>query len=167
MQFQPSYFSGTAGPTLVGEEAPTHFMQALLDASKGTPLFYFCKFFYDSMINQVVDGINDYIEKLATMAQPPPGYILLQHMQWPPTWVESWVPMTRNQLWRWLAMLMWMGLQKKASESELWSSDALLNRPVLLELFFTWNEHQIIKAALHCQEDDEHEIVMANQCSER
>eukprot|EP00961_Rhodomonas_salina_P107340 1445148-Rhodomonas_salina.1 len=104
-------------------------MQAQLDASKGTPLFYFRKFFDDSMINQVVDQTNGYVEKLATMPEPPPGYILRQHMHWPPSWVETWVPMTSNQLWRWLAMLIWMGLQKTALETELWSSDALLHRP--------------------------------------
>eukprot|EP00961_Rhodomonas_salina_P158244 2130100-Rhodomonas_salina.1 len=62
MQFQPSYFSGTAGLTRVGEQAPTCFMQAVLDASKGTSLFYFCKFFDDSMINRVVDQTNGYVE---------------------------------------------------------------------------------------------------------
>eukprot|EP00961_Rhodomonas_salina_P009630 130427-Rhodomonas_salina.1 len=71
------------------------------------------------MINRVVDQTNGYVEKLATLKEPPgpggpQGYILWQHMQWPPVWVESWVPMTSKRLWRWLAMLMWMGLQKTA-----------------------------------------------------
>eukprot|EP00961_Rhodomonas_salina_P064554 868604-Rhodomonas_salina.1 len=97
MQFQPLYFSGTPGPTRMGKKAPTCFMQALLDASKGTPLFYFRKFFDDSMINWVVDQTNGYVEKLATMTEPPLGYILRLHMQWPPVWVESWVPMTSKR----------------------------------------------------------------------
>ena len=158
--YEPLKFSGGAGPTRLNEKAPTRLMQSVLEEDKKTPLFFFRKFFDDDMIQRVVDKTNGYVEKLATSPEPPPGYSLRGDMQWPPVWVESWIPMTKERIWRWLAMLMWMGLQKKASETELWSTDPFLSRPILSQAFFTRTEHRIIKAALHCQDDDEHEGVL-------
>ena len=148
-------FVGTPGPTGVGEERGTRLQMNTLDADKKTALFFVRKFIDNSMIERLVEQTNSYVEKMATSEDPPPGYTLKRKMVWPPRWLEKWEPMTEGRLWRWIAMLAWMGLEKSGSERELWSTNWMLHRPCLSLRFFTRDQHVMIKNAIHAQEDGE------------
>eukprot|EP00961_Rhodomonas_salina_P293138 3933500-Rhodomonas_salina.1 len=132
-------------------------MQEQVKSERDNQLFYFRKFFDNSMVDLVVEETNGYVKKIATSPEPPAGYKLHGHMKWLPVWVESWVPLTIARLWRWIATILWMGMQKTALEEEMWSRDPLLHQPVLSQSFFTRDEHTTMKAALHCQGDHEQE----------
>ena len=94
---------------------------------------------------------NVYIDKLKTKSRPA---TYPARFCWPPKWVQMVPEWTISRLFRWIALLLWLGMQKTANEEEVWSTHWLWERPGVKK-FFTYKEHKAMKASLHCQNEQE------------
>ena len=142
---------GTPGPTYADEEGGTRSYQESLKDLKRTKLFFFEKYFDGWTQRRIVKESNAYIDELKTKSRPA---TYPARFSWPPKWVQTVPEWTISRLFRWIALLLWLGMQKTANEEEVWSTHWLWERPGVKK-FFTYKEHKAMKASLHCQNEQE------------
>ena len=100
---------GTPGPTYVDEEGGTRGQREALLAQKATKLFFFKKFFDNECMDRIVGETNIYV---TTMPMRPRPATLRPNYNWPPRWTDRWEPVTEPIIWRFIALLLWMGMHK-------------------------------------------------------
>jgi len=145
--FVPPTFKGSPGAADFRDRET----RANWDTVKTSKLYFFEKFIDGWFRDVVVRETNKYVAEIPTKRRPA---TLAARYPWPPKWVEKFPKFTEAKFMRWLAFLLWMGLHKTASEEELFSTHWIWRRPAV-NAFFSRDEHRHIKAALHCQDDDQ------------
>eukprot|EP00961_Rhodomonas_salina_P189459 2556122-Rhodomonas_salina.1 len=145
----PAFFC-TVGPTRLGEQALVQDPEKKEHVYQ-SKLFFFEKFIDQQFRSQVVHETNHYVADMAN--QPRPDWTL-HNSAWLLKWTAKWQPLDEATFMCWLAFLMVLSLHKTAGEREVFSRHWLYVLPCI-QHFFNSEEHECIKAALHCQQAEE------------
>lgn len=116
-----------------------------------SPLWWFELFFTTDVVSRIVNCTNNYVAKISSKARPPS---LPQRYAWPPKWTAKWKPMTKEQLYIFLVLLIYIAQHKPGSERELWERN-WFHHQVGIHKIMTYTEFAVLKAALHFQDNDE------------
>ena len=148
---QPVLWSGTTGISYPSQRNWSKKQRDELKQAQTTPIHWFKEFFDDDMVFRICSSTNLYVTAIRERPRPA-GY--REKWSWPPAWAVEWKPLTRQKLFEWLALSIYMACHKTSNERELWSHDWFFHRSGIRR-FMTHREHQAIKAAIHFQVDDE------------
>ena len=67
-------------------------------------------------MKRTLEQTNAYVADLKERARPPQ---LAARYNWPPKWVQEWEPITEEELWRYLALLIYLAQHHTSNEREM------------------------------------------------
>ncbi|KAL0879674.1 hypothetical protein ABMA27_003389 [Loxostege sticticalis] len=135
---EPSSFLGER-ETFTGTPGPTFSMSDV-----DSPLDVFRKFFDDELMGLIVTQTNHYANIFLASTE------LKSQAR-----MQKWQPVSMEEMWIFLAILMWQGLNPMPVEREYWFPPLPYLQKSFLSNFMTYNRFLLIKKCLHFSDNEQ------------
>lgn len=114
------------------------------------PIDWFKQFCTQSMVDGIVERTNKYVSTTLPARATPPWW---RHEHWPPKWCTSWAPLTADELYVYIGIMIHMILVRLPRIVDYWVDDFPFNAP--LKGVMARNRFKAIRSALHFADDND------------